>query len=147
MKSMKQVKAQAQAGFTLIELMIVVAIVGVLAAVALPAYQDYMVRGRVAELATMASSLKNTVGENIGYLNGTVAGSCKGVTDSTVPTDNMASYKCDDATGTIKVTGTTKAKSVELTYKPTLNADNVVTWACTTTSANFKYVPVSCRNT
>ncbi|MEQ8034230.1 prepilin-type N-terminal cleavage/methylation domain-containing protein, partial [Xanthomonas sp. WHRI 6106] len=54
-----------QQGFTLIELMIVVAIIAILAAIALPAYQDYTIRLRVTELAVMASSFKTTVAENI----------------------------------------------------------------------------------
>ena len=55
---MKRTMRSVQKGFTLIELMIVVAIIGILAAVALPAYQDYTVRGRVSELAIMASGAK-----------------------------------------------------------------------------------------
>jgi type IV pilus assembly protein PilA len=147
MKSMKIVK-KAQAGFTLIELMIVVAIIGILAAVALPAYQDYTVRGRVSELAIMGSSLKATVTENIASNGGTIAaGMCKGIVDSTVATKNMASYKCTDTDGKIAVVGTAAAKAVALTYKPTVNADNVVTWTCSTPDATtHKYVPSECRN-
>jgi type IV pilus assembly protein PilA len=57
-------KRSIQKGFTLIELMIVVAIIGILAAVALPAYQDYTIRARVSEGVVLASSAKTMVGEN-----------------------------------------------------------------------------------
>ena len=63
MKSMKTLKRGAQAGFTLIELMIVVAIIGILAAVALPAYQDYTVRSKVTEGIVLADAAKLAVSE------------------------------------------------------------------------------------
>jgi type IV pilus assembly protein PilA len=139
---------KVQQGFTLIELMIVIAIIGILAAVALPAYQDYTVRGRVSELAIQASSMKSTVSENIANMGGTIgAGACAGITNLTTATKNTASSTCTDTTGVIAVTGTTASKGVVLTYTPTVNADNTIVWACTTTATNYKYVPAECRNT
>ncbi len=61
MKSMKMIK-KAQAGFTLIELMIVVAIIGILAAVALPAYQDYTVKAKVSEAVSLSSPARTAIG-------------------------------------------------------------------------------------
>lgn len=138
---------RVQQGFTLIELMIVVAIIGILAAVALPAYQDYTVRSRVSELAIQAAGMKATVGENIANNGAIGAGSCTGVTNISVATKNTLSSTCTDGTGVIAVTGTTNAKGVVLTYTPTLNADGVIAWACTTSLAsNYKYVPAECRS-
>ncbi len=145
MKSMKMMK-KAQAGFTLIELMIVVAIIGILAAVALPAYQDYTVRGRVSELAIMGASMKATVTENISNNGGVVDALtvCTGIPASSV-TVNMASSACA-ATGAITVTGSAgKAKGVVLVFTPAVDATSgVVSWTCTTTS-DKKYVPSECR--
>nr|WP_286947601.1 pilin [Pseudomonas sp. UBA6718] len=141
-------KAQMQKGFTLIELMIVVAIIGILAAIALPAYQDYTVRSRVSELAVMASGMKSTVGENIANLGAIGAGACAGVSTIAAAnsTKNTATADCTDTTGVIVVTGTSAAKAVALTYTPQLNTTTgVISWACTTPATNFKYVPAECR--
>jgi len=140
---------KAQQGFTLIELMIVVAIIGILAAIALPAYQDYTVRTRVSELLTAASGAKATVSENIANMGAIQTGSCKGVTAVTSSSafKSLASLSCTDATGIITVTGTSAAKNVSLTLTPSLDATTgMVNWTCAVSSAaNNKYVPAECR--
>lgn len=148
MKSKKLMK-KAQAGFTLIELMIVVAIVGILAAVALPSYQDYTVRGRVSELAIMGASFRATVTENVANNGGFTGSLCKGVVDISVATANTKSSECADATGVITVNGTdNKAMGVQLIFTPTMNADGVVKWTCTSPDpTKYKYLPAACSGT
>ncbi|CAG70007.1 MULTISPECIES: pilin [Acinetobacter] len=144
----------AQKGFTLIELMIVIAIIGILAAIAIPAYTDYTVRARVSEGLTAASSMKTTVSENILNAGALVAGtpstagsSCVGVQEISASnaTTNVATATCGaSSAGQIIVTmDTTKAKGANITLTPTY-ASGAVTWKCTTTS-DKKYVPSECR--
>lgn len=142
-----------QKGFTLIELMIVVAIIGILAAVAIPAYQDYTVRARISEGLTMASPAKVAVVENANN------GSAKLSTGWTAPaaTTNVSSIATSDTTGEITITYTSKAQGVKVYLTPTygtaktaLAANTVPTdaiqWACTVDSADHqKYVPSECR--
>ncbi|MFM8900435.1 MAG: pilin [Burkholderiales bacterium] len=136
-------KKSLQKGFTLIELMIVVAIIGILAAVALPAYQDYTVRARVSELVLAASSAKNSVSEGCQAINscgGTVAlgiaiASSQYISSGTIQTTG----------GTIGISaknaiGTTGAVTVSLVPSWT---GEVVNWTCTTSPLRFG--PSSCR--
>ncbi len=137
-------------GFTLIELMIVVAIVGILAAVAIPAYQDYTVRARVTEGLSLASSAKFAVEEAYQSTNNFPATqTASGYIGLTNPTDNVESVAIADNTGVITITYTDAAKGVILTLTPTADAtSNILTWRCTVNdSGNYKYVPQNCRQT
>jgi type IV pilus assembly protein PilA len=137
---------KTQKGFTLIELMIVIAIVGVLATLAIPMLTDYLVRARVTEGVTVASSAKATISENIAN-NGGLTGSCNGVNTNISATKNVAGLTC--VNGTVTVTMTSIAKEVVLTMAPQqlVNDGDSIEWQCSTAEKFQKYVPAECRNT
>ena len=153
-------KAQMQKGFTLIELMIVVAIIGILAAIALPAYQDYTNRAKMSEVLTFVSSGRTAVAE---YYQ----------SEGTLPADNEAaglapaeeitskyveSLEVEDGVVTVTIQGTNVGaldeSTVILTPKNSAGGDiadgyaGPLLWECKPDDAeNNKYFPANCRTT
>ena len=130
-----------QKGFTLIELMIVVAIIGILAAIALPAYQDYTIRSKVSELLLAASSARTGITEKYQSDN-LLASAGVGLTISS--TNKISSSSISDV-GVITITGTAEVKSASITLTPSVNADSTtLNWVCT--GQPTRYMPASCRS-
>lgn len=157
---------QVQKGFTLIELMIVVAIIGILAAIAIPAYQDYTIRAQVTEGLNLASDLKAGVAEVYAQ-----TGTWTGIDLTAIGIDGTATAKqgkyvsqIDVADGVITITygndANAKLNNKTLSLTPGVNSNDDIVWQCGNntinqqgvtmqtagaTSVANKYLPSSCR--
>ncbi len=160
-----------QQGFTLIELMIVVAIIGILAAIAIPAYQDYTIRSQVSEGLSLAAAAKTAIAET--YLNTGVAPQNRtvaGMSPNAIDTSGKYVTEVEVANGTITVEfgndANARVLGNTLAIQPYITGDDSITWLCGNATPNFnagvvimptstaaatgttvesKYLPSACR--
>jgi type IV pilus assembly protein PilA len=141
-----------QKGFTLIELMIVVAIIGILAAIAIPAYQDYTVRSKVTEGLNLAASAKIAVSEGFqsNDMNGVAAAATAWNAPNFTPSKYVSDIAINGATGEIKVTygpNTPQISGATLYLQPEIQVGGAyadlatgqqgnIDWACSSVSSN-----------
>jgi type IV pilus assembly protein PilA len=138
---------RVQQGFTLIELMIVVAIVGILAAIALPAYQDYIVRSKVSEAAATAAACKTSVAEYLASKNAmpadiTAAG-CSTTTSQYVQGTTVTAGTIDVTVTNVGGNPSADGKVYELV--PSASGSAITAWGCTSSTVPAKYLPAICR--
>jgi len=134
-----------QQGFTLIELMIVVAIIGILAAIAIPAYQDYTIRSQVSEGLTLAAQAKTAVSESYSQTGAAPANrTAAGMTANAIDTTGNYVSSLEVTNGLITLTYSNSSprranaaiNNLTLTLVPYVSADNSVSWKCASAGAS-----------
>ena len=132
-------------GFTLVELMIVVAIIAILTAVALPAYQEYTIRSRVSELMVAVTGYKATVADKA-FSDNTLASAGAGLTVVAVGRISGGSVT-DGGIITVRGDSASVGTAVDIVLTPTVTIGKMI-WSCTTggSTSMWKFVPAECRH-
>ena len=142
-----------QKGFTLIELMIVIAIIGILAAIAIPAYQDYTIRAKVSEGLNLAGAAKLAVSETFDSTGAMAANNAAyGLPTAASITGTNTSSVSVASTGAITITyeatglgGSPTANAKTIILVPDTSSAGSVQWGCSTGDMPSKYRPANCR--
>ena len=138
-------KAQMQKGFTLIELMIVVAIIGILAAIALPAYQDYIKRTHVSEGLTLAGGAKAAVTEFYSTNNRFPANNTSAGLATDTDIKGNAVNKVTVASGKITIEYNDKVDNGKNLVLSPITGAGGIQWTCSDGTIDPKFVPSNCR--